>query len=78
MKAYDEIPEWREISFSWVTRTFNNLPEYNKEVIVTDGNNVWIDAFAEYMEDKVCIVGACCDANEATAWMPLPTPYRGE
>ena len=52
MKAYDKIPEWKEIIFKELTPEdeeyikhnwmyiIENLPEYNEDVIVTDGIDV--------------------------------------
>ena len=84
MKAYDKTPEWIEIVFKELTPEdeeytkhkwmyiIENLPEYNEDVLVTDGSDVWVDAFDIYLS------ATCCTVDEVTAWMPLPEPYTGE
>ena len=88
MKAYDKIPEWKEIIFKELTpedeeyikhnwmHIIENLPEYNEDVIVTDGIDVWIDAFDEAISGEVYLCGTGGNIDEVTAWMPLPIPYR--
>ena len=90
MKAYDKIPEWNEINFRKPerderdyfdsrddTRIVDNLPEYNEEVLVTDGENIWGDSFDEDA-NGVYLSGTDDDMDAVTAWMPLPEPYAGE
>lgn len=90
MKAYDNIPEWNEINFRKPelderdyfdsrddTRIVENLPEYNEEVLVTDGESMWVDSF-DQDDDGVYLSGTGDDMNGVTAWMPLPEPYTGE
>lgn len=90
MKTYDKIPEWNKLIFRELTPEdeeyikhkwmyiIENLPEYNEDVIVTDGINVWIDMFDEATSGEVYICGTGKNVDEATAWMPLPNPYKGE
>ena len=90
MKAYDKIPEWNELIFKELTPDDEehtkhkwmyivmNLPEYNEDVIVTDGIDVWIDAFDEAIDGEVYLFGTGGNIDEVTAWMPLPEPYTGE
>ena len=63
MEAYSIIPEWNEIIF-------------NEDVIVTDGIDVWIDAFDEAISGEVYLSGTGGNVDEVTAWMPLPIPYK--
>lgn len=90
MKAYDKIPEWNEINFRKPgrderdyfdsrddTRIVDNLPDFNEEVLVTDGICIWVDSFDEDA-DGVYLSGTGDDVNSVTAWMPLPNPYKGE
>lgn len=58
--------------------TIENLPEYNEDVIVTDGIDVWIDAFDEAISGEVYLSGTGGNVDEVTAWMPLPNPYKWE
>ena len=90
MEAYNVIPEWNEIIFKELTPEdeeytkhkwmyiIENLPEYNEDVIVTDGIDVWIDAFDEAIDGEVYLFGTGGNIDEVTAWMPLPEPYTGE
>ena len=89
MEAYNVIPEWNELifrnltpeeekeyaNFDW-SYMVENLPDYGEEVLVTDGKNVWVDSFDE--DDYVYLSGTDSEIDGVTAWMPLPTPYRGE
>lgn len=89
MKAYDKTPEWIEIVFKELTPEdeeytkhkwmyiIENLPEYNEDVLVTNGICIWVDSFDEDA-DGVYLSGTGDDVNGVTAWMPLPNPYTGE
>lgn len=92
MKAYDKIPEWNEINlrkpeFDEEKRDYfdsredtlivESLPEYNAEVLVTDGESIWVDSFDEDA-DGVYLSGTGDDMIGVIAWMPLPNPYKGE
>lgn len=90
MEAYNVIPEWNEIIFKELTPEdeeytkhkwmyiIENLPEYNEDVIVTDGIDVWIDAFDEAISGEVYLSGTGENIDKVTAWMPLPNPYKWE
>ena len=87
MEAYNVIPEWNEITFRKPTPEeekcavrdwsymVENLPEYGEEVLITDGENIWIDKFDEDISGEVYLSDT---VDEVTAWMPLPNPYKGE
>ena len=90
MKAYDKIPEWNKINLRKPERDereyfyyhddtciVDNLPEYNEEVLVTDGESMWVDSF-DCDDDGVYLSGTGQDMVGVTAWMPLPAPYKGE
>lgn len=90
MKAYDKIPEWNEIKFRKPecderdyfdsrddTRIVDNLPDFNEEVLVTDGICIWVDSFDEDA-DGVYLSGTGDDMNGVIAWMPLPNSYKGD
>lgn len=90
MKAYDKIPEWNEINlrkpvlkpgeyFDYHDDTCiaDNLPEYNEEVLVTDGITIWVDSF-DCDDDGVYLSGTGDDMVGVIAWMPLPKAYTGE
>ena len=90
MEAYNVIPEWNELIVKELTPDdeeydkhkwmyiIENLPEYNEDVIVTDGIDVWIDAFDEAISGEVYLSGTGGNVDEVTAWMPLPNPYKEE
>lgn len=93
MKAYNEIPEWNEINlrkpeFDEEKRDYfdsrvdmliaENLPRYNTEVLVTDGESIWVDSFGYDDDDGVYLSGTGDDMIGVIAWMPLPNPYKGE
>lgn len=57
--------------------TVENLPEYDEQVIVTNGKDVWIDAFND-MGDGVRLSETDDDIDGVVAWMELPVPYKEE
>ena len=90
MEAYNIIPEWNELvfrnltpeekeeyaNFDW-SYMIENLPEYNEDVLVTNGIRIWVDSFDEDA-DGVYLSGTDSEIDGVTAWMPLPNPYKGE
>lgn len=89
MEAYNVIPEWNELIFRNLTpeeeedyATYDwfymveNLPEYGEEVLVTDGENVWIDSFD--VDEYIYLSGTDSEIDGVIAWMPLPNPFKGE
>ena len=91
MEAYNIIPEWNELVFRDLTSedededkgegygwsyTVENLPEYGEEVLVTDGEGVWIDSFDYDGHPYLSDTGI--EIDDVIAWMPLPNPYKGE
>lgn len=90
MEAYNIIPEWNELvfrnltpeeekeyaNFDW-SYMIENLPEYNEDVLVTNGICIWVDSFDEDA-DGVYLSGTGDEMTGVTAWMPLPNPYKGE
>lgn len=89
MEAYNVIPEWNELVFREPTDeermrcgrrgrflVVENLPELGEEVLVTNEKEVWIDSFDE--SERLYLSFTERKVNEVTAWMALPTPYRGE
>lgn len=91
MEAYNVIPEWNELVFIDLTSekdgddeyvgygwsyTIENLPTYGEEVLVTDGEGVWIDSFDYDGHPYLSDTGI--EIDDVTAWMPLPNPYKWE
>jgi len=50
------------------------LPNYDKEVLVTNGNTIWVDSFNED-DDGVYLSGTDDCATDVKAWMPI-LPYK--
>ena len=87
MEAYNIIPEWNELVFRDLTSEeegdgygwsymVDNLPEYGEEVLVTDGEGVWMDCFD--FDGRPYLSNTGMEIDDITAWMPLPNPYKGE
>lgn len=56
------------------------LPDTDISVLVSDGVYVWVDELQEDYEDGKNIYwwdSQCSFDFNDTAWMPLPTPYKG-
>lgn len=53
------------------------LPDDGQSILVTDGSTVWKDEY--YYDFEGCYLDSGCElVTEATAWMPLPKPYKGD
>lgn len=50
------------------------IPDVDEEILVTDGKHVWEDTWIEY--DDGYALDSNYELDEATAWMPLPKPYK--
>lgn len=86
----DEMATWNILEYTDICDTtlgdidhnfiVDGLPSFGERVLVTDGKNVWIDAFGEardygvYLEEKCEYVGA----GDIVAWMPLPKTPKVE
>ena len=68
----EEEKEYANFDWSYMVE---NLPDYGEEVLVTDGENVWIDSFDE--DDYVYLSCTDCDLYDVIAWMELPS-YKEE
>ncbi len=67
-------------SFEWIPFTFDDedilnceLPDVDEEILVSDGDSVWEDAWCEANEGYELYSGI---ELEDLAWMPLPKPYK--
>lgn len=82
----DNIPQWNKLIFtrnsdveyinSGNRYTVENLPAYDEQVIVTNGKDVWIDAFND-LGDGVWLSETDDDIDGVIAWMELPS-YKEE
>lgn len=65
---------------SWIPVS-ERLPDFGKDVLVTDGINIYICSldYYERYEQKLWIdkYGYFTTINNIKAWMPLPEPYKG-
>ena len=76
------VPQWHKLTFrpltleekefypDW-TEIVENLPDFDKDVLVTDGANVWVDSFD--VDDCVYLSGTDSNIDGVIAWMELPS-----
>jgi hypothetical protein len=89
VKAREKIPGWNELIIREPTEeermlcgrrdhffVVENLPGLGEEVLVTNGEEIWIDSFVE--DERLCLSFTERKVDEVTSWMPLPEPYTGE
>lgn len=71
-----ELAELRQQN-RWIPVS-ERLPDYNEEVLITDGKYVTIDEryFLENTEDGEAYTWGINGWNDVVAWMPLPEPYK--
>lgn len=88
MQAIDEQPvaqQWHKLTFRPITleeKEFHpdwieigeNLPNFNEDVFVTDGTDVWVDSFDED-DDGLWLSGTDNEIDVIVAWMEIP-PYK--
>lgn len=55
----------------------NPLPDEYQEILVTDGDYVWMDTFL-YHVDGYYLDSGIKLISRAIAWMPKPEPWKGE
>ena len=64
----EEKEEYKELGWDYI---LENLPSYEEDVLVTDGDNVWVDYFEK--DEKGCVylggTDECVDG--VVAWMPI-------
>lgn len=75
-KMAKELAELRQQN-RWVPVS-ERLPDYNEEVLITDGKYVTIDTryFLENTEDGEAYTWDINGWDDVIAWMPLPEPYK--
>jgi len=83
----NNIPQWHKLIFRPLTleeKEFHpdwieigeNLPNFNEDVFVTDGTDVWVDSFDED-DDGLWLSGTDNEIDVIVAWMEIP-PYKEE
>lgn len=81
----NNIPQWHKLTFRPITleeKEFHpdwieigeNLPNFNEDVFVTDGTDVWVDSFDED-DDGLWLSGTDNEIDVIVAWMERP-PYK--
>lgn len=75
-KMAKELAEFRKQN-QWIPVS-ERLPDYNEEVLITDGKYVTIDEryFLENTEDGEAYTWDINGWDDVVAWMPLPEPYK--
>ena len=75
-KMAKELAELRQQN-RWVPVS-ERLPDYNEEVLITNGKYVTIDTryFLENTEDGEAYTWDINGWDDVSAWMPLPEPYK--
>lgn len=64
-KEFD--PDWEEV--------VENLPDFDKDVLVTNGISVWVDRFD--VDDFLYLSESGYEVDGVIAWMEI-LPYKGE
>lgn len=89
LEAQPVVLQWHKLTFrpltdeekeeyanqEW-TYMIDGLPEFDEEVLVTNGKCVWVDSFD--IDDCVYLSGTDNDIDGVVAWMELPVPYKEE
>lgn len=75
-KMAKELAEFRKQN-QWIPVS-ERLPDYNEEVLITNGKYVTIDEryFLENTEDGEAYTWDINGWDDVVAWMPLPEPYK--
>ena len=63
----------------WIPCDTSGMPPEGEEVLVSDGKHIWIDetVAGDATEDGYMMWWGDGSDWIGTAWMPLPTPYKG-
>jgi len=82
----NNIPQWHKLRFRPTTleekefdpdweEVVENLPDFDKDVLVTDGTSVWADRFD--MDDFLYLSESGYEVDGVIAWMEI-LPYKKE
>ena len=66
------VGRWIPFTFDENGRFDCRIPDKGKEVLLSDGEEVWLEVFGCDKE------GYYLGSLDGVTWMPLPEPYRGE
>lgn len=64
----EEKEEYKELGWDYI---LENLPSYEEDVLVTDGDNVWVDYFEKDENGCVYLGGTDECVDGVVAWMPI-------
>lgn len=86
LEAQPIVAQWHKLIFRPLTEEeqadydyqewpcmVDGLPDFDKDVLVTDGKKVWLDCF--YMADFIYLAYTDGSAYDVIAWMEIP-PYK--
>lgn len=64
----EEKEEYKDLGWDYI---LENLPSYEEDVLVTDGDNVWVDYFEKDENGCVYLGGTDECVDGVVAWMPI-------
>lgn len=64
----EEKEEYKDLGWDYI---LENLPSYEEDVLVTDGDNVWVDYFEKDENNCVYLGGTDECVDGVVAWMPI-------
>lgn len=64
----EEKEEYKELGWDYI---LENLPSYEEDVLVTDGDNVWVDYFEKDENGCVYLGGTDECVDGVVAWIPI-------
>lgn len=82
----NNIPQWHKLTFRPTTleekefdpdweEVVENLPDFDKDVLVTNGTSVWVDRFD--VDEFLYLSESGYEVDGVIAWMEIP-PYKEE
>ena len=82
----NNIPQWHKLTFRPTTleekefdpdweEVVENLPDFDKDVLVTNGISVWVDRFD--VDEFLYLSESGYEVDGVIAWMEIP-PYKEE
>ena len=82
----NNIPQWHKLTFRPTTleekefdpdweEVVENLPDFDKDVLVTNGTSVWVDRFD--VDEFLYLSESGYEVDGVISWMEIP-PYKEE